>query len=121
MHGSPETFNTDQGAQFTSNAFTKILLDNEIKISMDGKGHFLGNIFVERLWLSVKYEYIYLNLPENGVKLYHGLEVYFYHNNHERLYLSIERVQYNGTVSKFLIFYLFLHFTPQFSKIFFPY
>jgi putative transposase len=89
-YGKPEIFNTDQGAQFTSNAFTKVLLDNEIKISMDGKGRFLDNIFVERLWRSVKYEYLYLNIPEDGVELYHGLETYFYQYNNERPHQSIK-------------------------------
>jgi len=54
-----------------------VLIDNGIKISMDGKGRFLDNIFVDRLWRSVKYEYFYLNLPEDGVELYHGLDAYF--------------------------------------------
>lgn len=59
-HGKPEIFNTDQGSQFTSQAFTGLLLDNGIKISMDGKGSWRDNIFVERLWRSVKYEEVYL-------------------------------------------------------------
>lgn len=84
MHGKPEIFNTDQLVQFTSNAFTKVLLDNEIRISMDCKGCFLDNIFVERLWRNVKYEYLYLNIPVNGVELYYGLKKYFNHYNHER-------------------------------------
>jgi len=88
-HGKPEIFNTDQGSQFTSTAFTSVLSENNIKISMDGKGRYLDNIFVERLWRSVKYEYLYLNLPENGVELYHGLEDYFTTYNHERPHQSI--------------------------------
>ena len=59
-HGSPEIFNTDQGSQFTSAAFTGLLLDNAIAISMDGKGAWRDNVFVERLWRSVKYEEVYL-------------------------------------------------------------
>ena len=55
-HGKPEIFNTDQGSQFTSTAFTSLLTDNAIAISMDGKGRCMDNIFVERLWRSVKYE-----------------------------------------------------------------
>jgi putative transposase len=55
-HGRPEIFNTDQGSQFTSAAFTGLLLDNDIAISMDGKGAWRDNVFVERLWRSVKYE-----------------------------------------------------------------
>jgi putative transposase len=59
-HGKPEIFNTDQGSQFTGTAFTEVLLRNEIKISMDGKGAWRDNVFVERLWRSVKYEEVYL-------------------------------------------------------------
>src|SRR5271157_450501 len=58
-HGKPEIFNTDQGSQFTSAAFTGLLLDNKIAISMDGKGSWRDNVFVERLWRSVKYEEVY--------------------------------------------------------------
>jgi len=60
-HGTPHIFNTDQGAQYTSHEFTKVLKDKEIKISMDGKGRAMDNIFIERLWRSVKYEEIYVN------------------------------------------------------------
>ncbi|MDH3659209.1 MAG: DDE-type integrase/transposase/recombinase [Alphaproteobacteria bacterium] len=60
-YGKPEIFNTDQGAQFTSEAFTTVLLDAEIKISMDGKGRCMDNVFIERLWRSLKYEEVYLH------------------------------------------------------------
>ena len=63
-YGKPEIFNTDQGAQFTSEAFTTVLLDAEISISMDGKGRCMDNIFVERLWRSLKYEEVYLHAYE---------------------------------------------------------
>ena len=59
-HGKPEIFNTDQGSQFTGAAFTGVLADNGIAISMDGKGAWRDNVFVERLWRSVKYEEVYL-------------------------------------------------------------
>ncbi len=59
-HGGPEIFNTDQGSQFTSIAFTSLLLKNGIAISMDGRGAWRDNVFVERLWRSVKYEEVYL-------------------------------------------------------------
>ena len=59
-HGKPDIFNTDQGSQFTSEAFTRVLIDNKIAISMDGKGAWRDNVFVERLWRSVKYEEVYL-------------------------------------------------------------
>ena len=94
MHGKPEYFNTDQGAQFTSNAFTGELFNNQIKISMDGKGRYLDNIFVERLWRSVKYEYLYLNLPKDGIELYNGLDKYFDSYNHERPHQTIGMVPY---------------------------
>ena len=59
-HGKPDIFNTDQGSQFTGSAFTGVLADNGIAISMDGKGAWRDNVFVERLWRSVKYEEVYL-------------------------------------------------------------
>src|SRR5258705_3004122 len=59
-HGKPDVFNTDQGSQFTGQAFTGVLADNGIAISMDGKGAWRDNVFVERLWRSVKYEEVYL-------------------------------------------------------------
>ena len=60
-HGKPEIFNTDQGSQFTCEAFTDVLTANEIRISMDGKGAWRDNVFVERLWRTVKYEEVYLH------------------------------------------------------------
>lgn len=84
QYGKPEIFNTDQGSQFTSDVFIKALTDNEIKISMDGKGRALDNIFVERLWRSVKYEHIYLNVYEDGLSLWKGLDGYFRFYNQER-------------------------------------
>lgn len=63
--GSPEIFNSDQGRQYTSDAFTDVLIDNQIRISMDGKGAWRDNVFVERLWRSVKYEEVYLNAYES--------------------------------------------------------
>ena len=60
-YGRPQIFNTDQGSQFTSEAFTQTLKDHDIKISMDGKGRWVDNVFVERVWKSVKYEHVYLH------------------------------------------------------------
>jgi putative transposase len=88
-YGAPEIFNTDQGSQFTSDAFIKVLTDNGIRISMDGKGRALDNIFVERLWRSVKYEHIYLNIYEDGLSLWKGLEGYFRFYNRERPHQSL--------------------------------
>ncbi len=89
-HGVPEILNTDQGSQFTSTVFINTLIDNGIKISMDGKGRALDNIFIERLWRSVKYENIYLNVYENGLFLWEGLEKYFQFYNHQRLHQSLD-------------------------------
>ncbi len=68
QHGRPEIFNTDQGSQFTSFDFTHVLKDNGIKISMDGKGRWMDNVFIERLWRSMKYECVYLNAFDNGLQ-----------------------------------------------------
>ncbi len=89
-HGKPEIFNTDQGSQFTSAIFINTLKSNEIKISMDGKGRALDNIFIERLWKSVKYENVYLNVYENGVDLYKGLNDYFEFYNKQRIHQSLD-------------------------------
>lgn len=80
----PEIFNTDQGSQFTSLAFTGRLTDADIKISMDGLGRAFDNIFVERLWRSVKYEDIYLKDYQTVAELYLGLQEYFRFYNMER-------------------------------------
>lgn len=69
----PEIFNTDQGSQFTSNDFTKILIDQEIQVSMDGKGRALDNIFIERFWRTIKYEDIYIKEYKDGKSLFKGL------------------------------------------------
>lgn len=89
-HGIPEIFNTDQGSQFTSEVFINTLIDNGIKISMDGKGRALDNVYIERLWRSVKYENIYLNVYENGLSLWQGLDNYFKFYNNERLHQSLD-------------------------------
>lgn len=83
-YGCPEIFNTDQGSQFTSNSFTGELLNRGIKISMDGKGRALDNIFVERLWRTVKYEEIYPKQYDSIRDIRHGLDSYFSFYNEER-------------------------------------
>ena len=88
-YGKPQILNTDQGSQFTSDIFTQNLKDHDILISMDGKGRAIDNIFIERLWRTVKYENIYLNNYENGVSLYRGLVGYFNFYNQERLHQSL--------------------------------
>ena len=71
--GRPETFNTDQGSQFTSPRFTQVLKDAGVRISMDGKGRWMDNVFIERLWRSMKYECVYLHAFETGSELRDGL------------------------------------------------
>ena len=89
QYGKPEIFNTDQGSQFTSKAFTDGLLRESIDISMDGRGRALDNIFVERLWRSVKYEGIYLKGYANVMELLAGLTIYFLFYNEERGHQSL--------------------------------
>ncbi len=89
--GTPEIFNTDQGAQFTSNGFTSVLLDNEIAISMDGRGRALDNVFIERLWWSVKYEKVYPQSYVDGHSLYQGLSSYFEYYNNERKHSALDK------------------------------
>ena len=72
-YGKPDIFNTDQGSQFTSFAFTNVLLENGIRISMDGRGRWLDNVFIERLWRSLKYENVYLNAYETGSEARTGI------------------------------------------------
>jgi putative transposase len=91
-HGQPEIINSDQGSQFTSFEYISLLTDrqNPIKVSMDGKGRAIDNIFIERLWKSVKYECIYLHAFEDGVQLYKGLDEYFTFYNCNRGHQSLE-------------------------------
>lgn len=89
--GTPEIFNTDQGAQFTSETFTGMLRQAGVVISMDGKGRWINNVFVEQLWRKVKYEDVYLkayeSLPQLGVEL----GEYFHFFNRERRHQSLNR------------------------------
>jgi putative transposase len=82
--GQPEIFNTDQGSQFTAEDFTQVLRSRGIKISMDGKGRCLDNVFVERLWRSLKYEEVYLNDYDNLVEARSGIGHYFAFYNDRR-------------------------------------
>jgi len=84
QYGTPEIFNTDQGSQFTSEAFTGVLQSAGVRISMDGRGRALDNVFVERLWRSVKHEDVYLHGYETVPELYRGLIRYFRHYNEDR-------------------------------------
>jgi len=82
--GAPEIFNTDQGAQFTSECFTSRLMEHRVAISMDGRGRWTDNVFIERLWRSVKYEEIYLKEHANGADLSAGLSEWFDLYTHRR-------------------------------------
>jgi putative transposase len=89
-HGPPGIFNTDQGAQFTDGAFTRVLHGVGVKISMDGKGRCLDNVFVERLWRSVKYEEVYLTTYADVGEAREGLERWMRYYNGERPHQSLE-------------------------------
>jgi putative transposase len=89
-HGRPEIFNTDQGAQFTSRAFTGVLEQHAIAISMDGRGRALDNVFIERLWRTVKYEDVYIRGYETVRDLEAGLTAYFAFYCGERPHQSLE-------------------------------
>ncbi len=91
-YGKPEIFNTDQGCQFTSMEFTGLLKDNGIKISMDGKGCWRDNVFVERLWRSIKYEEVYLYAYDSVTAAKQGLERYITKYNHIRPHSSLDRM-----------------------------
>jgi len=88
--GKPEIFNTDQGSQFTSEAFTRVLIDNDIKISMDGKGSWRDNVFVERIWKSVKYEEVYLHAYDSVGAARSALEKYLDFYNRQRPHSSLD-------------------------------
>jgi len=88
--GKPEIFNTDQGIQFTSRSFVERILANDIKLSMDSRGRALDNIFIERLWRSLKYEDIYLKEYRNYKELFDGLKNYFYFYNNKRSHQSLK-------------------------------
>ena len=89
-HGKPEVFNSDQGSQFTSTAFTGVLKREGVTLSMDGRGRALDNIFVERLWRNVKYEDVYLKGYANMAELMVGLAQYFAFYNAERPHQSLD-------------------------------
>jgi putative transposase len=90
-YGRPEIFNTDQGSQFTSTAFTEVLLKNEIAISMDGKGAWRDNVFVERLWRSIKYEEVYLKAYDSVSEARASIGLYLAFYNGRRPHSSLDR------------------------------
>jgi putative transposase len=87
--GRPEVFNTDQGSQFTSMNFTDVLKDTGVRISMDGKGRWMDNIFIERLWRSLKYECVYLHAFETGSEARAGIGRWVDHYNQDRPHSSL--------------------------------
>lgn len=91
-YGKPEILNTDQGSQFTAYEFCDWVThpDQGIKLSMDGKGRAIDNIFIERLWRSVKYEHVYLFPGDDGLQCYKGLKQYFEYYNNQRRHQSLE-------------------------------
>ena len=88
-YGKPKIFNTDQGSQFTSFEFTQVLKDAEVKISMDGRGRWIDNRFIERLWRSLKYECVYLHAFETGSEARRGIGAWINYYNRERPHSGI--------------------------------
>jgi putative transposase len=84
LYGTPEVFNTDQGAQFTSDAFTSVLRDAGVRISMDGVGRAIDNVFIERLWRTLKYDHVYLNPAESGNACRDGITGFLTYYNEDR-------------------------------------
>jgi putative transposase len=89
--GKPEMVNSDQGSQFTCEGWVEYLKDQEITISMDGKGRCLDNIWIERLWRTIKQEYVYLNPAEDGKVLFKGLKKFLDYYNNRRTHRSLDR------------------------------
>ena len=87
--GKPEIFNTDQGSQFSGFEFIDVLKDAKIKISMDGKGRWMDNVFIERLWRSLKYECVYLNAFETGSETRAGIGRWIAYYNQRRPHSSL--------------------------------
>jgi len=88
--GPPEIFNTDQGSQFTSDSFTSVLKAHGVKISMDGKGRWVDNVFIERLWRSVKYEEVYLKAYQTMQEARQSLRSYFIFYNQSRFHQTLD-------------------------------
>ena len=99
-YGKPEIINSDQGSQFTCHEWIELLEKEEIRISMDGKGRAIDNIFIERFWRSVKWDYVYIKIPADGLELYSGLKDYMdYYNNrlcHQGIDHQIPAVRYKS-------------------------
>ncbi len=93
-YGLPEIINSDQGSQFTSavwSHYIEVELDNKVKISMDGKGRATDNIYIERFWRTIKQDYVYLCLPQNGIELYRGVKEFVEYYNSKKRHQGIDR------------------------------
>ena len=90
-YGTCDIFNTDQGSQFTSKEFTGLLKSNDIKISMDGKGRWIDNVFIERLWRSLKYEEVYLNAYKTPMEARKSIDIWMNFYNQKRTHQSLDR------------------------------
>src|SRR5680860_993295 len=91
-YGTPQIFNTDQGSQFTSDAFIGILATHNIRISMDGRGRWMDNVFIERLWKSAKYEEVYLKAYNSIAEARQGLTKYFDRYNKRRRHQGLDNM-----------------------------
>ena len=91
-YGAPQIFNTDQGAQFTSKEFIEVLKSSKVAISMDGRGRCQDNIFIERLWWTVKHQYLYLHSFDTGSQLRAGLKQWFEFYNRERSHQALDNM-----------------------------
>ena len=98
---TPDIFNTDQGTQFTSKLWTETMIDNGIKISMDGKGRAIDNIFIERFWKTYKYNYLYLNAPNGGKELFDGTKEFMDFYNFEKPHSSLKIDRKKHTPAEF--------------------
>lgn len=92
-YGKPQIVNSDQGSQFTCKLWVEYLQSQDIRISMDSKGRAIDNVFIERLWRSLKYEYVYLSPAEDAKQLFEGLVRYFQYYNYRRLHQGIGRIK----------------------------
>ena len=92
-YGKPEIVNSDQGSQFTCQGWIEYLVKENIQISMDSKGRALDNIFIERLWRTLKQDYVYMHPEDNGSDLYRGLKRFFHHYNYEKTHQGIGRIK----------------------------
>lgn len=96
MHGKPEIINSDQGCQFTSEAYTSLFRKGGaaegVRISMDGKGRAIDNVFIERFWRTLKHEHLYLNPPSDGIELYAACKQFIHFYNEERKHSSIGKL-----------------------------